>query len=207
MFERLGRMFKGKVTKETLIRQLQLQAEVFDTEQAECNFKLKRIKSRIEGILNRGKEAANKSDTLGKRQAAMELKGVQMETTQAEKELMKVINARTFVQITLGRLERSGPPELRKAYHRLESLMKNSEFTRLMTEASYNSQEAQSKIAAAVDRVFDELPGEFNALSVDTNLFEELAEAERAGNVDRVRELKRKAGARTESSVSEDALV
>ena len=85
--------------------------------------------------------------------------------------------------------------------------MKNSEFTRLMTEASYNSQEAQSKIAAAVDRVFDELPGEFNALSVDTNLFEELAEAERAGNVDRVRELKRKAGARGLRAIMEAAML
>ena len=207
MFERLGQMFKGKVTKEMVIRQLQHQAEVFDTEQSARNHELKRFKGRIEGILNRGKEAANKGDALGKRQAAMELKGVQMETAQAERDLMKVLNTRTFVRITLGRLERSGRSELGEAYQRLGGLMKSPEFTRLMTEAHYSTQESQSKIAAAVDRVFEEMPEESDALSLDTTIFDELAEADRAGDVDKVRELKRKAGARTEGSVNDDAFV
>ena len=207
MFERLGRMFKGKVTKEMLIRELQHQAAVFDTEQSARNHELKRFKGRIEGILNRGKEAANRGDTLAKRQAAMELKGVQMETAQAERDLMKVINTRTFVRMTLGRLERFGRSDLGEAYQRLGSLMKNPEFTRLMTEAHYSTQESQSKITAAVNRGFEEMPEESDALSLDTAIFDELADADRAGNVDKVRELKRKAGARTEASVNDDAFV
>jgi len=204
MFERLSRIFKGKTTKEGLIRQFQHQAEVFDVEHAEENYELKRIKARIEGILNRGKQAAQNGDTLGKRQAGMELKGVQMEAAQVERNLMKVINARTFVRLMLGRLERCGRAQLGRAYERLGKLMKDPEFQHLMAEARYTTQEAEGKIAAAVDRVFEEQPEEAEALKVDTSIFDDLAEADRTGNVDKVREIKRKAGARAEAEVTDD---
>lgn len=196
MFDSLKRLFGTKTTPEGMISQFREQAEVFEGEKADLNFQLKRQRARIEAILNRGKEAAHNGDSLGKRAAAMELKGAQMEAGAVEKDLLKALNAQTFVRLTLRKLERCTRTQLGKAYEGLSRLMKDEAFKRLLVEARYEGQEAEAKIGAALDRVFEEMPEEADVTSVDTSLFDELAKADEAGDVEKVQALKRKAGAR-----------
>src|SRR5258708_1261547 len=112
----LKRILRGKTSPEQIINAFRHQTEVFDTEQADLNYQVKRERGRIEAILNRGKEAALNGDSMGKRQAAMELKGAQMEAVAVEKDLLKVLNARTFVRLTLRKLERCTRTQLGQAY-------------------------------------------------------------------------------------------
>jgi len=191
------------MTPEGLVRQFREQSDVFDTEQAERSYQLKRLKGRIDGILDRGKKAAQAGDTLGKRQAGMELKAAQIEVGEVERDLMRVINARTFVRLTLARLERCTRSQLGKAYERLSRLMKDTDFQRLMTEMRYNTQEMEVKIAATLGQAFDQMPEDAELMEVDTSMFDELAEADKAGDVEKVREIKRKAGARVEGPIGE----
>lgn len=207
MIGMLKRIFTGKTGPGEIISQFRHQAEVFDGEQADLNYQMKRQRARIEGILNRGKEAARNGDTMGKRQAAMELKGTQLEAAAVEKDLVKVLNARTFVRLTLRKLERCTRTQLGRAYEGLNNLMKDAEFQRLLVETRFNGQEAESKIEAALGRVFDEMPEDAEVLAVDTSIFDELAEADKSGDVERVKAIKRKAGARPEQFAAEEMAV
>lgn len=204
MIGMLKQLFTGKTKPNEMMSQFQQQAEVFDAEQADLNYQMKRQRSRIEGILNRGKEAARNGDSLGKRQAAMELKGAQLEAAAVEKDLVKVLNARTFVRLTLRKLERCTRTQLGRAYEGLNRLMKDAEFQRLLVETRFNGQEAEAKLESALGRVFDEMPEDAEVLAVDTSIFDELAEADKTGDVDRVKAIKRKAGARPEQVLSEE---
>jgi hypothetical protein len=67
MIRTLKRFFSGAANPEEMISQFRHQAEVFDGEQADLNYQTKRLRARIEGILNRGKDAARNEDSLGKR--------------------------------------------------------------------------------------------------------------------------------------------
>lgn len=199
----LKRVLSGKTTPEQMINTFRQQTEVFDTEQADLNYQMKRQRGRIEAILNRGKEAALSGDSLGKRQAAMELKGTQLETVAVEKDLLKVLNARTFVRLTLRKLERCNRTQLGRAYEGLSRLMKDAELQRVLVEARYEGAEAEAKIGAALDRVFEELPEEAEVLAVDTSLFDDLAAADKAGDEEKVKAIKRKAGARADVCAEE----
>lgn len=201
------RILTGKTAPEQMISQFRHQAEVFDAEQADLNFQMKRQRARIEGILNRGKEAARTGDSLGKRQAALELKGAQLEAAALEGDLVKVLNAGTFVRLTLRKMERCSRTQLGRAYEGLSRLMKDRDFQRLLVEARFTGQEAEAKIEAALGRVFDQLPEDAEVLAVDTSIFDELAEADQAGDVERVKAIKRKAGARLEQLLPEEAAV
>lgn len=200
-------LFGSKMTPEGLVRQFREQSDVFETEQAERNYQLKRLKGRIDGILDRGKKAAQTDDSLGKRQAGMELKAAQIEVGETERDLMRVINARTFVRITLGRLERCTRNQLGKAYEGLGRLMKDTEFQRLMTEMRYNTQEMEVKIAAALGQTLEQRPEETDLMDVDTSMFDDLADADRTGDVEKVKEIKRKAGARVEAPAGQDVVL
>ena len=203
MLRVLKQLFGKRMTPDGLIRQLQRQAELFDEEQAGLNFQLKRQGSRVEAILNRGKEAARNGDSLGKRAAAIELKGAQLESAAVEKDLMRVLNARTFVRLTLRKLDRCTRSQLARAYEGLSRLMKEGTFMQMMVEARYEGHETEAKIGAALDRVFEELPEEADVLTVDTSIFDELAKADEAGDVAKVQEIKRRVGARNEPPVGE----
>jgi hypothetical protein len=198
MFGILKRVFSPRTTPEGLMTHFRQQAEVFEGEQANLSFQLRRHRSRIEAILNRGKEAARIGDSLGKRAAAMELKGAQLEVGAVERDLVKVLNARTFARLTLRKLERCARTQLGRAYEGLSRLMADDSFKQLMVEARFHGQEAEAKIGAALDRVFEELPEDAVMSNVDTSIFNDLATADEAGDVEKVKELKRKAGARAE---------
>ena len=206
MISILKRMFSGRRTPDQIISKFRSQAEAFDGEQADLNYHARRQRGRIEAILNRGKEAANNGDSIGKRQAAMELKCAQLEAAAVEKDLMQVLNARTFVRLTLRKLERCSRNQLGRAYEGLGRLMKAGNFQKLMAGVRYNGADTEAKIEAALGRAFDEAPEEAAGLALDTNIFDELADADKAGDVERVKALKRKAGGRPENfSVGEFA--
>jgi hypothetical protein len=200
-------LFRSKMTPEILLQQFREKADAFDTAHAERNYDLKRLKGRIDGILDSGKKAAQSGDSMGKRKAAMELKAVQIEVGEVERDLIRVINAKTFSRLTLGQLERCNRTHFGKAYEALGGLMKDTEFQRLMTEMRYSTQEMEIKISAALGQTLEQMPEEVELMDVDTSMFDELAEADRMGDVEKVQEIKRKAGARIEAAVGENVVL
>jgi hypothetical protein len=205
--EKPMKLFTKKITPDGLMKDFRQMSESCDTEISELKFKSKRLKGRVEAILNRGKECAAKGDTIGMRQAAIELKRTQLLAAKQEKKLLKAIDTQTCVEVKMQDLEHSSQSQLGKVCESLGRIMKDPQFQRVMGEARYGSSEFDAQIISAVDRAFEELNGESESLDVDTSIFVELNEADKAGDVDKVVAIKRRVGARVDvADVEEPAL-
>lgn len=191
--------FGRKITPQSLTADLRQMRETMETEIAEAKFKSVRLKKRIEAILKGGTEAASRGDTLGKRQAALELKNAQLLAAKQEKRMLQAIDTQTCIELKLQDLEHYSEGQLGKVCESLSRTMKTPEFKRIMGEVNFGADERDAQIVGALDRAFGELREEQATYEIDTSIFDDLAEAVRNGEEEEILAIKRRVGAEAEA--------